>query len=106
MQSGFSSGRRLLTYAIAGTSSLALASAAALAQSAILNVSYDVSRELYEDINPAFIAGWKAKTGEAVAVNQSDIKSFNVERTLGSWAEVQKKHFADGGLYDQIATRR
>jgi sulfate transport system substrate-binding protein len=44
---------------------------AALAQTAILNVSYDVSRELYKDINPAFIAHWKAKTGEAATVNQS-----------------------------------
>jgi sulfate transport system substrate-binding protein len=42
-----------------------------LAQTTILNVSYDVSRELYKDINPAFIAEWKAKTGETVVVNQS-----------------------------------
>ena len=41
------------------------------AQTAILNVSYDVSRELYKDINPAFVAAWKAKTGEAVTVRQS-----------------------------------
>jgi sulfate/thiosulfate transport system substrate-binding protein len=50
---------------------VALLPAVALAQTTILNVSYDVSRELYKDINPAFIAGWKAKTGETVAVNQS-----------------------------------
>jgi sulfate transport system substrate-binding protein len=43
----------------------------ASAQTSILNVSYDVSRELYKDINPAFIAAWKAKTGESVTVNQS-----------------------------------
>lgn len=43
----------------------------ALAQGSILNVSYDVSRELYKDINPAFIADWKAKTGETLTVNQS-----------------------------------
>ena len=40
-------------------------------QTSILNVSYDVSRELYKDINPAFVADWKAKTGETVTVNQS-----------------------------------
>ena len=50
---------------------VALLPAVALAQTTILNVSYDVSRELYKDINPAFIAGWKAKTGDTVAVNQS-----------------------------------
>jgi len=41
------------------------------AQTTILNVSYDVSRELYKDINPAFAAAWKAQTGETVTVNQS-----------------------------------
>ena len=41
------------------------------AQAAILNVSYDVSRELYKDINPAFVAAWTAKTGEPVTVRQS-----------------------------------
>ena len=30
----------------------------------IINVSYDVSRELFDAINPAFAAQWKAKTGE------------------------------------------
>ena len=50
---------------------LALLPAPASAQTAILNVSYDVSRELYKDINPAFVADWKAKTGETITVNQS-----------------------------------
>ena len=37
----------------------------------LLNVSYDISRELYKEINPAFAAWWKAKTGQDVVVNQS-----------------------------------
>jgi sulfate transport system substrate-binding protein len=37
----------------------------------LLNVSYDVSRELYKDINPAFAAQWKAKTGQTLTINQS-----------------------------------
>ena len=37
----------------------------------LLNVSYDVSRELYKDINPAFIAQWKATTGKTLTLNQS-----------------------------------
>ena len=41
------------------------------AQTTILNVSYDVSREVYKDINPAFASAWKAKTGETVTINQS-----------------------------------
>ena len=41
------------------------------AQTSILNVSYDVSRELYRDINPAFIVDWRTRTGETVTINQS-----------------------------------
>lgn len=48
-----------------------LSATAAFADVSILNVSYDVARELYKDINPAFVAHWKASTGENVTVNQS-----------------------------------
>jgi sulfate transport system substrate-binding protein len=37
----------------------------------ILNVSYDPTREFYEDYNKAFAAEWKAKTGDIVTINQS-----------------------------------
>jgi sulfate transport system substrate-binding protein len=37
----------------------------------ILNVSYDPTRELYRDVNAAFAAQWKAKTGQAVTIQQS-----------------------------------
>lgn len=37
----------------------------------ILNVSYDVSREFYQDFNAAFSRFWQAKTGQAVTINQS-----------------------------------
>jgi sulfate/thiosulfate-binding protein len=37
----------------------------------LLNVSYDPTRELYQDVNAAFAAGWKSKTGQAVTINQS-----------------------------------
>ncbi|MDQ8023043.1 MAG: sulfate ABC transporter substrate-binding protein [Moraxellaceae bacterium] len=54
----------------AGLLSAALA-APALAQTTLLNVSYDPTRELYEDFNKAFAANWKAKTGETVTIKQS-----------------------------------
>ncbi|WP_430433872.1 sulfate ABC transporter substrate-binding protein [Methyloversatilis sp.] len=41
------------------------------AQTTLLNVSYDVSRELYKDINPAFAAHWKTQSGETLTLNQS-----------------------------------
>ena len=37
----------------------------------ILNVSYDVTREFYQDYNQAFAAYWKDKTGDTVTVSQS-----------------------------------
>jgi sulfate transport system substrate-binding protein len=37
----------------------------------LLNVSYDPTREFYEDYNKAFAAEWKAKTGDLVTINQS-----------------------------------
>src|ERR1700722_18000652 len=37
----------------------------------LLNVSYDPTRELYEDYNKAFAAYWKNKTGDTLSVNQS-----------------------------------
>ncbi len=37
----------------------------------LLNVSYDPTRELYQDFNKAFAADWKAKTGETVTIQQS-----------------------------------
>jgi sulfate transport system substrate-binding protein len=37
----------------------------------ILNVSYDPTRELYQEVNAAFAAQWKAKTGKNVTIQQS-----------------------------------
>ncbi len=37
----------------------------------ILNVSYDPTRELYQDYNQAFAKYWKGKTGQSVVINQS-----------------------------------
>lgn len=52
---------------------LALAVPPAKAQKAVtlLNVSYDPTRELYDEINPAFAKYWKERTGEIVTIQQS-----------------------------------
>ncbi|WP_428508440.1 sulfate ABC transporter substrate-binding protein [Roseateles sp.] len=50
---------------------LGLLSIPAQAQTTLLNVSYDPTRELYQEFNAAFAKQWKAKTGETVAVKQS-----------------------------------
>ena len=41
------------------------------AQQTILNVSYDPTRELYQEYDAAFVRYWKAKTGKDVTINQS-----------------------------------
>ena len=57
---------------IVGIGSLILvASASAEKQITLLNVSYDPTREFYEEYNRAFIQYWKEQTGETVAINQS-----------------------------------
>ncbi len=48
-----------------------LISGNAVADRALLNVSYDPTRELYQEFNASFIKQWQAKTGEKVAVRQS-----------------------------------
>jgi sulfate/thiosulfate-binding protein len=53
---------------------LAVAAGAGLsAQSKVtlLNVSYDPTRELYQEVNAAFAKAWQTRTGQAVTINQS-----------------------------------
>lgn len=46
-------------------------SSTAFAKVELLNVSYDPTRELYQEFNPAFAKYWKEKTGETVTIKQS-----------------------------------
>jgi len=50
---------------------LNFAGTAGAADIKLLNVSYDVTREFYQDFNTAFAASWKEKSGDTVTVNQS-----------------------------------
>jgi sulfate/thiosulfate transport system substrate-binding protein len=67
-----------------GTALAALVSAPASAQGAtnILNASYDIARELFEAINPAFIEAYQAETGTAVTVDQSHAGSSRQARAI------------------------
>ena len=70
---------------IALAAALAVGAAAPLqAQNAntLLNVSYDIARELYVDINAAFIKHYKAKTGQDVTINQSHNGSSRQARSI------------------------
>jgi sulfate/thiosulfate transport system substrate-binding protein len=50
---------------------LGFVGAAPAADITLLNVSYDPTRELYQDVNAAFAKFWKAKTGDTVTIRQS-----------------------------------
>lgn len=41
------------------------------AQTTLLNVSYDPTRELYQEVNAAFAREWKQKTGQGLTIQQS-----------------------------------
>src|SRR5574343_1960084 len=51
--------------------SVVVAFGSAVAQTSLLNVSYDPTRELYKDYNAAFARHWQAKTGQTINFRQS-----------------------------------
>jgi sulfate/thiosulfate-binding protein len=61
--------RRTIIGATAGL--LAPAGRVVAAETTLLNVSYDPTRELYRALNPAFSTAWREKTGERITINQS-----------------------------------
>ncbi len=56
---------------LAASLATVFSSIAAAADITLLNVSYDPTRELYQDVNQAFAKQWKAKTGDNVTIKQS-----------------------------------
>lgn len=69
-------------------SATALLPTNASADSSLLNVSYDVTREFYKDFNPAFAKFWKQKTGETVTINQSHGGSSKQARSVSDGLEA------------------
>lgn len=67
---------------------LLAASGLAHADVALLNVSYDVTREFYKDYNQAFAKYWKAKTGETITINQSHGGSSKQIRAVADGLEA------------------
>lgn len=65
-----------------------LFSTSALAETKLLNVSYDVTREFYKDFNAAFIQHWKTKSGETVTINQSHGGSSKQARAVADGLEA------------------
>jgi sulfate transport system substrate-binding protein len=90
---------------------LALALAAALPLSAnardveLLNVSYDVARELYKDINPAFIAEYKKTTGDTITIKQSHGGSSKQARAVADGLEASVVTMNQANDIDFLAER-
>jgi sulfate transport system substrate-binding protein len=72
---------RKFLIALAATVSL-VSAAQAQTPNTLLNVSYDISRELYAAINVEFAKQWKAKTGQDVTINQSHNGSTRQARSI------------------------
>jgi sulfate transport system substrate-binding protein len=72
--------QRSLAAVVLGT--LVAFSTAAFADTTLLNVSYDPTRELYRDFDAAFAAQWKKETGETIRINQSHGGSGKQSRSV------------------------
>jgi sulfate transport system substrate-binding protein len=71
----------------------------------LLNVSYDVARELYKDINPAFIAEWKKSTGENITIKQSHGGSSKQARAVADGLEASVVTMNQANDIDMLADR-
>jgi sulfate transport system substrate-binding protein len=68
----------------------------------LLNVSYDPTRELYQEFNTAFAKYWKEKTGAAVTIKQSHGGSGKQARSVIDGLEADVVTLALGGDVDQL----
>ncbi|AVR98222.1 sulfate ABC transporter substrate-binding protein [Pseudoduganella armeniaca] len=84
---------------------LALSLTAQAADISLLNVSYDPTRELYQDVNEAFAKDWKAKTGDNVKIKQSHGGSGKQGRAVIDGLEADVVTLALAYDIDAIAER-
>ncbi|MFL5473278.1 MAG: sulfate ABC transporter substrate-binding protein, partial [Gemmatimonadales bacterium] len=71
----------------------------------LLNVSYDPTRELYEDFNKQFAGYWKNKTGQDVTIRQSHGGSGKQARSVIDGLEADVVTLALAYDIDQIAEK-
>jgi sulfate/thiosulfate-binding protein len=72
---------------------------------ALLNVSYDPTRELYVDFNKAFAAHYKAKTGDTVTIKQSHGGSGKQARSVIDGLDADVVTLALAYDVDELNTR-
>ncbi len=90
---------------ILGAGLAALAPFAAHAADSLLNASYDISRELYKEINPAFVAHWKKEKGADVTVNQSHGGSTKQAQAVANGLEADVVTFNQATDLDFLAEK-
>jgi sulfate transport system substrate-binding protein len=95
--------RALLALVLGGAVLPAVPAFAAPAE--LLNVSYDVARELYKDINPAFIADWKKTTGEDLVIKQSHGGSSKQARAVADGLDASVVTMNQANDIDMLADR-
>jgi sulfate transport system substrate-binding protein len=88
-----------------GVAALTAAAPRAGAQSTLLNASYDPTRELYADIDAAFIPVWKAKTGQDLTINVSNGGSGAQSRAVIDGLEADVVTLALAYDIDAIAAK-
>ena len=71
----------------------------------LLNVSYDPTRELYQEVNAAFAAAWKAKSQDTVSVKASHGGSGKQARAVIAGHEADVVTLALAHDIDEIAAR-
>jgi sulfate/thiosulfate-binding protein len=96
--------RSFFLRALAATTLLA-GLAAYAADVSLLNVSYDPTRELYQQIDAAFAAEWKAKTGDSVRIRQSHGGSARQARSVIDGIESDVVTLALAWDIDEIAAK-
>ncbi|MBS1209993.1 MAG: Thiosulfate-binding protein, partial [Proteobacteria bacterium] len=79
---------KTLRLAFAAAALLGFVAGAQAQQKEILNVSYDVARDVFKDYNPRFITAYKAKTGEELIVKQSHGGSSKQVRAVADGLEA------------------
>ena len=72
----------------------------------LLNVSYDPTRELYQDVNTAFAKEWKGKTGDNVKIKQSHGGSGKQARAVLDGLEADVVTLALAYDIDALAERK
>lgn len=96
--------KKLIQSAAAAVIALVAQSAYA-ADVTLLNVSYDPTRELYQDFNQAFAKQWKAKTGDNVTIKQSHGGSGKQARSVIDGLQADVVTLALAYDIDEIANQ-